>query len=66
MLSGEPPFSGKEDKEILGKVQLGAYSFEKPRWKNVSATAKDLISRLLEMDTYKRISAAEAMTHPWF
>lgn len=42
------------------------YSFDKPRWKHVSGAAKDLISKLLEMDPNKRISAADAMSHPWF
>ena len=66
MLSGEPPFSGKDDAEILKKVSQGAFSFDKPRWKHVSAAAKDLICKLMEMDPTKRPSAADAMDHPWF
>lgn len=32
----------------------------------MSPSAKDLVSRLLEKDPYKRISAADALAHPWF
>jgi calcium-dependent protein kinase len=32
----------------------------------VSPEAKDLISKLLVVDSAKRISAADALEHPWF
>jgi calcium-dependent protein kinase len=35
-------------------------------WGKVTKNAKDLITKMLEKDPYKRISADEALTHPWF
>lgn len=32
----------------------------------MSLYAKDLVNRLLEKDPYKRISAGDALKHPWF
>ena len=39
---------------------------EKYPWPIISAQAKDLIKKLLEFDSMKRISAEEALQHPWF
>jgi serine/threonine protein kinase len=35
------------------------------QWLNISNYAKDLISRMLEVDPEKRISVEEAIQHPW-
>lgn len=32
----------------------------------MSTNAKHLVNRLLEKDPYQRISASEALMHPWF
>jgi len=37
----------------------------KPYWQEVSSEAKDLISKLLTVDSKKRLTAAEALKHPW-
>jgi len=34
-------------------------------WSKVTKNAKDLISKMLEKDPFKRISADEALNHPW-
>jgi serine/threonine protein kinase len=34
-------------------------------WDNVSESAKDLIRRLLERDPRRRLTAGEALAHPW-
>ena len=47
MLSGKPPFGGKNNNEILNNVLNGKYDFSTPTWKNISDDAKDLISNLL-------------------
>lgn len=36
-----------------------------PEWDEVSDEAKDLVRKLLAYDPAKRISAAEALQHPW-
>ena len=65
LLSGEPPFNGPTDEEIVDKIKIGEYSFDGARWDEVSPEAKDLISRILCKED-DRISAADAFQHPWF
>ena len=38
---------------------------DEPEWDNVSDSAKDLVRRMLEYQPEKRISASEALHHPW-
>jgi calcium-dependent protein kinase len=47
MLSGRPPFAGKDNKEIIKNVLKGQFSFDHPNFKAVSDEAKDLITKLL-------------------
>jgi calcium-dependent protein kinase len=44
MLSGRPPFGGKNNNEILNNVMYGTYDFSAPNWAVISDEAKDLIS----------------------
>lgn len=48
MLSGKPPFGGKNNNEILNSVLHGTYDFSAAPWEGISASAKDLISNLLQ------------------
>lgn len=66
LLSGSPPFNGKDDDQICRAVVKGEYEFKESKWKGVSEEAKDLISKMLVLDTEERISAQEALQHPWF
>jgi calcium-dependent protein kinase len=67
LLSGEPPFNDpKADNEaIMKKVEKGKYDISKGVWKTVSKEAKDLIKKLLTYKPEDRISAEEALQHPW-
>ena len=38
---------------------------QRPEWQGVSQPAKDLVLKLLERDPTKRLSAEEALNHPW-
>ena len=60
-----PPFNGSSDQEIMKKVSLGKFSFSDPCWSNISDKAKDFISKLLTFDKDARISAEDALKHPW-
>ena len=66
LLSGTPPFNGRDDREILRKVKVGKYNFDDPVWANVSKEAKKLIKRMMEVDQAKRITSQEALEDPWF
>ncbi len=65
MLSGKVPFPGECNKEIIENVIKGEYHYNHDSFKNVSAEAKDLISKLLVKDPTKRWSAEAAFNHPW-
>lgn len=66
LLSGKPPFYGREDRDILRRVQKGEYSMKGPEWELVSAAAKRLISRMLDYNPKTRISASAALQDEWF
>ena len=65
MLAGSPPFTGKNNQEVLMKVYNASYSFRSKAFAKVSEMAKDLISRLLVKDPSIRLTAREAFNHPW-
>lgn len=66
LLTGFPPFQGREPREILMNVKKGAYNVDVKEYRVLSSDAKDLISALLTMDPNARVSAQEALKHPWF
>jgi len=51
---------------MLQKTMDGVYNYDKRVWRNVSASAKDLIDKLLTNDPEKRISLEDALHHQWF
>ena len=66
LLSARPPFGGDSDSEIMERVALGKYDIESKPFNKISKSAIDLIQKLLLMDVNKRISAEDALNHPWF
>lgn len=42
------------------------YSFEGREWDVITEGAKDLISRMLEMDMHRRALAKDLLNHRWF
>ena len=66
LLVGYPPFNGSDDKKIIDAVKKGKYTLDEPEWDDVSEEAVDLVKRCLTYDVDKRISASEALDHPWF
>lgn len=65
LLIGYPPFLGKDNKEILAKVESANINYDGPKWQNISSEAKNLIKKMLERDPEKRISAEEALRTDW-
>jgi calcium-dependent protein kinase len=61
ILTGSPPFTGKTDEEIMSAILKDDYKVPD----TLSDSAKDLISKLLELDVNKRLTAEQALKHPW-
>ena len=66
LLSARPPFGGQDDNDIMERVATGVYDLESPPFDKVSPSALDLIRKLLTMDVNQRITAEQALNHPWF
>jgi len=65
MLSLTKPFYGSSRNVITQKILKGETKFYSPNWDSVSDSAKSFIRSLLTMDPDKRLSAVQAMKHPW-
>jgi len=66
LLSGQKPFYGTSDCEMLAKVKSVTYDFEDPPcWTSVSEDAKELISRLLVLNLSDRLTAENVLRHRW-
>jgi calcium-dependent protein kinase len=65
MLTGRPPYAGSNERQILENVRLSPFDPTNYDFKGISPEAIDLIVKLLKVDLKERISAAEAVNHPW-
>eukprot|EP00421_Protoceratium_reticulatum_P068336 CAMPEP_0168415366 /NCGR_PEP_ID=MMETSP0228-20121227/30197_1 /TAXON_ID=133427 /ORGANISM="Protoceratium reticulatum, Strain CCCM 535 (=CCMP 1889)" /LENGTH=457 /DNA_ID=CAMNT_0008429177 /DNA_START=9 /DNA_END=1379 /DNA_ORIENTATION=- len=65
LLSGQPPFGGRNDAEVMQSVRRGNYAFSGPLWRGVSEDAKDLIRSLLKYQPQDRLTAERALAHGW-
>ena len=66
LLIGKPPFNGKNQNAISFAIKKGKYDILNAQYESLSQNAKDLISKLLQYDPEERITAKEALNHPWF
>ncbi|KAJ1114221.1 hypothetical protein NDU88_002460 [Pleurodeles waltl] len=67
LLCGFPPFRGSgDDQEVLfDQILMGQMDFPSPYWDNVSDSAKELITMMLQVDVNQRFSALQVLEHPW-
>ncbi|OMJ87571.1 hypothetical protein SteCoe_10656 [Stentor coeruleus] len=65
MLSGNPPFNGSSDEEIVSKIQNSPLSFNNPTWKNISSEAKTLIIKMLKKVPATRPDIEEIFSDSW-
>lgn len=64
-IAGRPPFEDQSKAGLLRKVTRAEYTFGGKRWSGVSRNAKRFISALLHADPQVRMTADEALEHPW-
>ncbi|KAG9345528.1 hypothetical protein JZ751_008672 [Albula glossodonta] len=65
LLVGYPPFWDEDQHRLYQQIKAGAYDFPSPEWDTVTPEAKDLINKMLTINPVKRITATEALKHPW-
>uniref|UniRef100_A0A4W3H5W6 calcium/calmodulin-dependent protein kinase n=1 Tax=Callorhinchus milii TaxID=7868 RepID=A0A4W3H5W6_CALMI len=65
LLVGYPPFWDEDQHKLYQQIKAGAYDFPSPEWDTVTPEAKNLINQMLTINPAKRITAPEALKHPW-
>ncbi|XP_051976219.1 calcium/calmodulin-dependent protein kinase type 1D-like isoform X2 [Xyrauchen texanus] len=65
LLCGYPPFYDENDSKLFEQILRAEYEFDSPYWDDISDSAKDFISNLMQKDPEKRLTCEEALQHPW-
>uniref|UniRef100_A0A8C5TXX4 Protein serine kinase H1 n=1 Tax=Malurus cyaneus samueli TaxID=2593467 RepID=A0A8C5TXX4_9PASS len=68
LLSGTMPFEDDNRTRLYRQILKGKYSYSgevSDPWPSVSNLAKDFIDRLLTVDPSDRMTALQALKHPW-
>jgi doublecortin-like kinase 1/2 len=67
LLCGFPPFVSTENEQekLFERILTGQYEFTSPYWDNISQSAKELISNMLQAQPELRFSAEDVLDHPW-
>jgi calcium-dependent protein kinase len=64
LLSGKQPFRGR-DRIVLKNIAEGNYDMDSEVWDSISAPARDFVQSLLRVDPEERLTAEQALQHPW-
>lgn len=64
LFCGYAPFNGNDDREVANAILAGEYTFVHG-WDGVSEAAMDFLKCLLNPDPRQRLTANEALMHPW-
>ncbi|KAG7471215.1 hypothetical protein MATL_G00122120 [Megalops atlanticus] len=67
LLCGFPPFRGSSDDQeaLFDQILMGQLDFPLPYWDNVSDSAKELITSMLQVEVDQRYTALQVLDHPW-
>ncbi|KAK9067399.1 hypothetical protein SSX86_014727 [Deinandra increscens subsp. villosa] len=65
LLCGRRPFWDKTEDGIFKEVLRNKPDFRRKPWSNISTSAKDFVRKLLVKDPRARLTAAQALSHPW-
>uniref|UniRef100_A0A6N2LIY1 Protein kinase domain-containing protein n=1 Tax=Salix viminalis TaxID=40686 RepID=A0A6N2LIY1_SALVM len=65
LLCGSRPFWARTESGIFRAVLRSDPNYEDLPWPSVTPEAKDFVKRLLNKDYRKRMTAVQALTHPW-
>ncbi|WVZ57049.1 hypothetical protein U9M48_007490 [Paspalum notatum var. saurae] len=65
LLCGSRPFWARTESGIFRAVLKAEPNFDETPWPTLSPESKDFVRRLLNKDYRKRMTAAQALCHPW-
>ncbi|KAJ3286217.1 Calcium/calmodulin-dependent protein kinase type 1 [Rhizoclosmatium sp. JEL0117] len=65
LLCGYTPFWGESQADLFSEIKKCNYEFDDEHWSVISDSAKDFIAKLLNPNPDKRMTATEALNHPW-
>ncbi|XP_034890575.1 calcium-dependent protein kinase 28 [Populus alba] len=65
LLCGRRPFWDKTEDGIFKEVLRNKPDFLRKPWPTISTSAKDFVQKLLVKDPRARLTAAQALSHPW-
>ncbi|KAF3791445.1 Calcium-dependent protein kinase 17 [Nymphaea thermarum] len=65
LLSGSPPFHAETEHGIFNAILKGHIDFTSKPWPSISPGAKDLVSKMLNVDPRQRVTAFQVLNHPW-
>lgn len=65
LLCGRRPFWDKTEDGIFKEVLRNKPDFRRKPWPTISNAAKDFVKKLLVKDPRARLTAAQALSHPW-
>nr|TKW36129.1 hypothetical protein SEVIR_2G420700v2 [Setaria viridis] len=65
LLCGSRPFWARTESGIFRAVLKAEPSFDEAPWPTLTSEAKDFVKRLLNKDYRKRMTASQALSHPW-
>ena len=66
LLTGRNPIPNQMENLSAEEVKSYKVPYPKRYWSSLSSEAKDFVSRLLQFDPDKRLTASQAQNHPWF
>jgi len=65
LLSASKPFYSRRRKKMIDLIMRGSVYFDCVTWTDISAEGKDFVSKLLVVDPKIRMTAKQALEHPW-
>ncbi|XP_067408016.1 serine/threonine-protein kinase DCLK2 isoform X3 [Emydura macquarii macquarii] len=67
LLCGFPPFRSENNlqEDLFDQILIGKLEFPSPYWDNITVSAKELISLMLQVNVEARYTAAQILGHPW-
>ncbi|XP_061627369.1 calcium/calmodulin-dependent protein kinase type 1D-like [Phyllopteryx taeniolatus] len=65
LLCGYPPFYEDSETRLFSKITEAQYEFDSPFWDDISTSAKDFISNMMQKNPLMRYTTEQALRHPW-